>query len=45
MAQRVEAAFGLASLPRPGVDDLARRHAIAILESEPPLEPLPLYAS
>lgn len=45
MVKLVESGFGLATLPRAVADDLARRHGIAILESELALPPLPLCAS
>jgi len=46
MVKLVESGFGLATLPKAVADDLARGgHAIAILESELKLTPLPLYAS
>lgn len=45
LVKLVESGFGLATLPREAAEGLARRHGIAILESELKLQPLPLHAS
>ena len=45
MAQLVEAGFGVATLPRAVVDQLARRLPLRVLPCDDALEPLPIYAS
>lgn len=45
LVKLVESGFGLATLPLAAARELARRHDIAILESELALTPLPLHAS
>ncbi len=45
MAQLVEAGFGVATLPRAVVDQLARRLPLRVLHCDDALEPLPIYAS
>lgn len=45
LVKLVESGFGLATLPRAAVEQLARQHRIAPLACEMQLTPLPIYAS
>lgn len=45
MVKLVESGFGLATLPREAALALAAKHDIALLDTELPLKPLPLFAS
>lgn len=45
LVELAEGGFGLATLPRRTALSLARRYAIAILDTDLPLDPLPIFAS
>lgn len=45
LVKLVESGFGLATLPRAAALELQCRHNITLLDSELPLQPLPLYAN
>ena len=45
LVKLVESGFGLATLPQAAARELQKRHQIALLACELPLQPLPLYAN
>lgn len=45
LVKLVESGFGIATLPAAAASHLATQHAIALLDCELPLNPLPIYAS